>query len=718
MSDQTGSTGTEGQSFWQRWISGPPETQARQSSSDSSSLEQHDEGFLKRYMPAWFFAQENIQITDKTSYHQLTKKQVKILENEAEQSILKGHDTWCWFNQTMNSKNLDMDGVLSVFNTGSATCPLPLVKYPLLLPSSSKKVMLKNSMIIPGVAPTEYLHELPLKTKLANAVKNHYNFPCEKHMYLKQHLQNSFEDANNIIVISLHGSLPDKYEKATVGHLPSSLHLNSEMLKALLPLEPQRVSTFSIECPLDVKHTSIVLNEVVSLLRNWNHIFCDCTRIFIIGTYHSVPLSFFLAQSILNDFGLTKLKSIGILGIDSCLQGYQFWDHSAEITPQSMENPSFQQAKEKGLFDGSSKLQQEVLSSIRNYRDPGSDESKEVLRVLDELLFHHPHIRVTLLGKLYHNFLTISQSLAIDYIHPLIQRRLWCDGNNMNLGYRSLKEVLPNKTIDKLNQEFKVPIPKEREFEVTLINNLLLALNLGHTEFIPLMKELGPFFISRSFNEFTCPGPLKKQLQGELKSWLQERDSKWKDLLPSNSNEDELLPQDINTYSEAFDYIYYRSQRFPDQISLKTSIYDDTSIYEGFVYDTLLTANIQAPKHLVIHHAGNGKVFNRINEYNVVWNFHEAMGAFLQIRNLPSNIADPSITAMIAADNMKNHWFSPAKASFPKSQTEAYNRLNEIWQTYQTWNPSTTGLRQLKKVFSVLQLYDSGQQLQKEVSIM
>ncbi|CDO94165.1 unnamed protein product [Kluyveromyces dobzhanskii CBS 2104] len=714
MSGPINSTADESNPFWRRWIAGTT-TADEESTHNSNDLasEHQDNGWLSRYTPSWFFTNESLEINESTSYHQLTKKQIKILENESEQSILKGHDTWCWFSETLNHKELGSSGVLSVYNTGSGSCPLLLSKFPLLPPHKSVKINVKNSLLIPDVSPVAYMHELPLKTKLAHAIKNHYNYPGEKHLYLKEHPNQSFEE-DVIIVISLHGSLPDKYERRSTGKLPTALELNETMLKTLQNFEPQKVFTFSIECPLDVKPTSKSLEESVSLLKNWLHLFQDATRIFVIGTYHTVPLAVLLTDVILSEFKVTQLKSIGILGIESCIQGYQFWNHSAETTPQTMENPTFQLNKEKALFEGSSKLQQEVLTAFRNYRFADGPERKQFVRVLDKLLFLYPNLRLSLVGKLYDNFLTVSQKLALDYYHPSIQRRIWCDGNHMNLDYINLAKTIPKETVDNIGRIFSVCVPTERAFEIEIMNDILLAINLGHKQFVPFLNEMSPFFISRSFNSSTCPALLKKQIQAELKTWLQEKDTQWKEL---DSNNEKFLPKEIATYFDAYEYLNYKSHKSPDEIELSTSIFSDTSVFEGFIYDNTLAANLQAAAHLMTSNCGDDKVLNSVNEYNLVWKFHEAMGSFLKVTNLPTLPKNLAITTHIEIADSQSRLTPSPKAYFSKTNRESAERIDLLWKTYQTWDPSTTGLRKLHEIFSVLRLYDSGKQLQHDVSI-
>lgn len=337
------------------------------------------------------------------------------------------------------------------------------------------------------------------------------------------------------------------------------------------------------------------------------------------------------------------------------------------------------------------------------------------MKTLDLLLFDYPHLRFSLVGKLYDNFLTISQKLALDYVHPYIQRRIWCDGNNMNLNHSELVNRLPDDSTLSSDQRYEIQIPKERQFEISIINAFLLAINLGHKSYIPLIKKLSPFFISRSFNEWTYPGPLKKQFQTDLKNWLQEKDAKWKDV---KLQEGKNPLQDFTKPSELFEYLYYKAHKNPNEVILKTSIYDDTEIFQSVIDDVVHTQNLQAPKHLSIYRPEGNRVYNSINEYDLVWNLHEAIGTFMHLTNLPSTPAKNITTSISLEQDSQPKKEVKILPVFRRNTSEASKELQEMWYTYQNWKPNTTGLRQLQNIFSVLRLYDSSKQLENDVFVM
>lgn len=712
MSETEGPS-TEGSSFWTRWF--PIHNIAFKPSnreSDASENDDQESNFARRFLPSWILPVENVKIDDSTVYHQLTKKQKALLESEARQGISKKYDTWCWFKDFTTDDVIDSNGELSVYNTGCANCPLPLNEHPLFNSSSKKVFILRNSLLLPGISPSKYYHELPLRTKLANAVRAHYNYDSERHLYLKKHPPMDFSN-ENIAILSLHGSLPEKYEKLTIDKLPHSIDVSEHLLKLINQHNPRKILTFSLECPLDLKPIEQCLEECTQLLKNWANILQSTDRIFVAGTYHSVPLAIFVVDYLLSELRPPNVKSVGILGIESCLQGFQFWSHNTEITSQNMENPNFQIGREKSLYEGCSKLQQANLSKIKNYRETNSSESKALLRVLDHLVYTYPYLRISLIGKLHDNFMTVTQKLAIDYIHPCIQKKIWCDGSKMGLSLPSLAKLSADKNLDSLKFEQVIRLPEEREFEVSLIKYLIMAINLGHTWFIPLLKDLSPFFISRSFSEWTLPRPLRKQVMAEQKARIQEQDTKWKDVtIESGGNP----PEKIDSCSKMIEYLDYRSLKSPEELEIKNKIYDDCSIYESFILDTCLTTNLQSPKRLYLHRSDGDKILNSVNEYDLVWNLHDAMTRLMKIKNLP--LLPPNESVFNISSRDETNEFSLEHPMLYHVLTDPSSSLHEIWSTYQTWKPNTTGLRQLQKIFSVLHLYESGPQLQNDIGCL
>ncbi|CCD26490.1 Cvm1p NDAI_0H03170 [Naumovozyma dairenensis CBS 421] len=697
-------------------------------------------------------------IGDNARYSQLNIQQIKYLEEESLVAIKQHVKTWCWFE---NLTNLDLEdltswketpGILSVFDTPSVKCPVPLSKYPMDT-HCGYHVFIKNSLILPSESPMEIFHTLPLRSKIATAVKNYYKFPNEEHLYLKRQplIEKGSVDSDKQdiiqrkkhIIISMVGWLPEKYEKLTIGEQSTAQYLSKKLAQSLKYKDSDcQVSSLSFECPLDNKPVTEVLIECIEILTNWSHLFTDdVDSIFFVGVYHSVPLTILLAKYLLenkpnnNKFPTKKISKstkIGILAIESCLQGYRFWDHSTDFINNNTEedNNKIQQNKEKQLFQNLNKHERDILSKIKNYKNMDSDESKLIQTNLQWLVYNCDTFRLNLFGKLYDNFMTLSQKLAVDYKHSKILRNVWCEGKYFELDTKK-PDLLKLSNIHLKTPKFEsdLEIPSKRVFEITLINNLLLTLNLGKSEFVSLIKLISPFFISRSFNENTISPNMKKHFQNELKIWLQEMDEKWNNnnnnaneithqLLKDRKQDIDPLPEEISTVHNFLEYSHYQHIKNPDILQIYDDICDDDSVYRIFIENTTLTKNPLIRKPLILLHDtfSPSSILSTVNQYDLVWKFHEFLSRFIHLRNLPeqdTRLLMSNFAISLNYSCSKN--FHIDNFNFKKNNSEAIKRVKDIWETYQLWNPSTKGLKQLKNVLSVLSLYTDSDHLIKDM---
>ncbi|SCW01881.1 LAFE_0E09340g1_1 [Lachancea fermentati] len=665
-----------------------------------------------------FKEDDKVEVNSLTNYSKLTSKQIQLLEFEALQGIFKKNNSWCWFETvSLDGKVTQPDvvsGVLSVANTSSLMCPLPLKKFP-FVDDTSRKVFISNSIILPNSFPEEVFHERSFLNTISTAFKKHYNFPNEEHTYLKKQPHDVLE-GKRVILISFAGLLPDRYEKITLSKGFSAKDLSAKVAKSLRSKNPAEIVSLSLECPLDQKSLELCAQECIQLLNNWRSELQKADAIFFAGIYHSVPISIIVAQQILEKrdiFQNAQNKIIGILGIESCLRGYRFWDHSSDIYTGS-ETSNFQSNREKLLYQGCTKQQQETLSQLANYRLLNSKESEQVQKALDHLLFHYRNLKVVLTGKLYDNFMTIAQKLAIEYQHPNILRHIWCDGNHLGLDLR--KDVSGLLFNNKKPQfESSIGIPKDRYFETQLISNLLLAISLGKHEFIPMFKLISPFYISRSFNENTIPANIKKQQQGDLKGWMQEMDTKWKDSeIPVNS----MAPNSVHDIHEFLEFIYYKCQKDPDFVKIEGGMYEDDTLYQGFLEDVLETVPLLEAKHLHISmdHSTPSSILDNQNQYDLVWRLHECLSSFTKMKNVPEQaVQEIKMRLFIKDQNTLPVVMNPTKTKFHRNNKEALARLRELWESYRVWNPPTRGLKQLRRILSFLSLYSSYLELQYDV---
>ncbi|QLG72427.1 hypothetical protein HG535_0D01350 [Zygotorulaspora mrakii] len=668
----------------------------------------------------------DVVIDGNTRYSQLSEGQIQILELEAVQTIVRRSNSWVWYRNLTHfnegtSSWIEQTGIVSVYGTGSSKCPLPLKHYPIPDSSSGYHVYLTDSLILPTDSPLKMLHDQSLLSRVSTAARNYYNFPSEKHLYLKKTTEGLLKEGRALI-ISVVGYLPEKYEKYSLEEQRSAEYLSRKLALSLQHEQPAEIISLSIECPLHTKDLKTVFQECVGLLQNWKDLFKDVSSIFFTCVYHSVPLTILLAKHILKDHESLEINAttpVGILAMESDLQGYRFWDHSSDATSSSEQSyQKVQQMREKQLFQGVSKNEREILSKIRLYRKLDSEESRLVQSNLDWLLYHWRGFRFNFFCKLYDNFMTASQKLAVDYNHPKIFRNIWCDGRHMGHDTRHpLQLNIPDVQTKTPKFECTLEVPEKRIFEVTLLNSILLALNLGNTKFVPIMKLISPFFISRTFNQNTMSPNLKKQTQTELKNWLQEMDLKWR---TNETDEQSIgeLPDKVSSVHKFMEFSHYHDMRTPELMKVYSNIYDDDSVYQTFIENTIKTRSLLGEKHLTLlgDHSAPRSILNTVNQYDLVWKFHEFLSEFMRLRNLPQQPEAKCLKFTISLNYSfwEQAYYDPIL--FKKDTSEAIKHLEHIWENYQSWDPSTRGLKQLKSVLSVLSLYNNPSEMVQDVA--
>ncbi|SCV04316.1 LANO_0G09450g1_1 [Lachancea nothofagi CBS 11611] len=680
---------------------------------------------VRERMPSLPFLDEEVPVdlNNLADYSKLSSKQIQLLEVEAQQGIVKKADTWCWFEDFSETAKVDLNGTnsgqLSVANTGSAMCPLPLVKFPISRELRSR-FYVENSLLLPNTLPHEQFHERTIVNKISIAFKQYYNFNSERHLYLGQSSLDSRLEGRKAIIISFVGGLPDKYEKATLGKQFSAKQLSTKLGSVLKDHPMSSVLTFSLESPLDQKPLEVCFEESIQLLNNWRSRFFGADTLLFTGVYHSVPLQIMVAKHMLEhriNYGLPISPTVGLLSIESCLGGYQFWDHSSDSNADA-NSINYQTIREKSLLQGSSKIQQDLLSQLTQYRDPSSSKSKQIQCALDWIFFHHASSKLVLIGRLYDSFMTIAEKLAVNYQHPNILRHVWCAGSSLGLDLKkSAHFLLTNKELntEPLLYQERLKIPEERAFEICLVQNLVMAINLGYSELVPMLKMISPFFISRSFNRHTVPATLKKQQQYELKVWLQEMDLRWKSVSPSKNG---MVPAEINGVNELLEYVFYKANKQSlDHFSIKGGIFEDCQIYHAFVCDTVQTTSLLEPRKIDLSTKSitPANILDNQNQYDLVWQLHDFLSHFAKLQNLPE-VPKPTLLFFLADHPFASSFPEPEHVRFRRNNKEALQRIEIMWQSYHEWKPPTKGLKQLQRILSFLSLYPNGNLLQVDLN--
>lgn len=714
-------------------------------------------------LPTWRQqSRQALSLQDDVSYTDLNEEQLELIKTEIFQSLAVNASTWCWYKeiyfndagkiQQITRKEIidrcTSIGMISVVGTASIKCPIPLDMYPLYSPENEIQISIHNSLILPSQTPLHTFHTQPLSTKIASTVKDHYNYENETHLYLKKNVGSDLKD-KNILIVTCVGNLPKEYEKYSIEQQPSSLELTEKLCESILLKHPKKIKTLSIQSPLNCKELDKALEEMQIILENWVEHFANADVIFFSGIYHSTPLLILIINYVLYNHSTFKVKKnipIGVLLFESCMEGYRFWDHNSDPLSSGDDTDDYNkilQMKEKQLYQGVSKQERDTLMKLRNYRKRDSEESLLVKNALSKILNQYPTLRLTFFGKLYDNFMTISQKLGVDFKHPQIFRHVWCDAKYMGVDLKDpVESGISDAPIDDKSLNFNciLPIPKNRLLEITLINTFLLALNLGHYEFIAIIKLLSPFFISRGFNSNTIPPTLQKQIQNQLKLWIQDMDTTWKKTERTQSKQIDgfPIPDDVTSFDSFVQYIHYKSlidktytsnnnsafkgsEIDPEsaKLVLNSDMYTDNMVYQCFIENTLTTKSPLNRKSLVIidDHSAPKSILNETNQYDLVWRFHEALSSYLTISNLPHQEFPLHLNFELSKNytNWQDNKIDPSK--FVNGNSEAITRVKQIWECYATWDPPTRGLKQLRKILSILEFYEDSEQLIEDIQI-
>ncbi|KAL6948825.1 hypothetical protein ACO0QE_001299 [Hanseniaspora vineae] len=653
---------------------------------------------------------------------------------------------------------------LGVCNSKSFHCLIPItddsiIKLDAESPNSAEKndnmaqkptpfLYVNNSLLLPGATISEMYHQKSLWSQIAMGVKDHYNLEPQRHLYLKNRTSSDSvyfaKSGNNsakslskkIRIVSITCSLPEAYMLKTVASVPSSYELSANLKKTLLENNPHcDIQTLSISLVLQpVKNLLEVIQTIVA---RQNKFFKDVDALFFVGYYHTVPLVIqtvetLIKKSIANQYNTEysfKNCHIGLWGIESCLSSQTFFEHSSDVESN------------KKLYANCTKQEQEILKNIHKFASSASVQSSI------KWICKNTNVKITLTAKLYDNFMTLSQKLGVAYKHPNIMRNVWVDCNSFELCEPYISKSVENKELKISNTHCcKLLVPKERSFEISLINNLILAINLGHHEQASfLLQKLAPFFISRSFNENTYPNVLKKKIDRDTKEWLSkiEKDHpSWKNIVPTADSLNDIKECACNSFSDFIEFLKYKS--FAKQLVLKRAIQNDEKIYKAFIQNTLFTSSLVDSQKMGLfekHELEN--IFDQHSQYEVVWSLHEFLSEFITFKTLPSDQGEKLYTNLCLSSSFlsskeglgssKNstndevetqsstlslHEHESSKhTEYIRTTAESLLRVKNLYNQYWNWQPPVKGLKTLKRIFSVIEMYSTSEDFIRDISV-
>ncbi|ODQ62383.1 hypothetical protein WICANDRAFT_87857, partial [Wickerhamomyces anomalus NRRL Y-366-8] len=186
---------------------------------------------------------------------------------------------WGWYQNHYNDRK---DGELSVLDTKTETNPVDLNKYP----GQYQEPEGNEGCVVPDFM--ECFREITTKTKVRIATELYYNYPTEKHLYIKRKIHKPL--IRYVLVVSVMGG--SKGSKANVVNSKTLSSLAVQSIKDWYTDKETsydyQIESVSLEASKLTENTS---EDLFKLLINWREQFKKIDHVFFVGYSTSVPLS-------------------------------------------------------------------------------------------------------------------------------------------------------------------------------------------------------------------------------------------------------------------------------------------------------------------------------------------------------------------------------------------------------------------------------------------
>jgi len=301
------------------------------------------------------------------------KKNVK----EAKKAIHSPDSVWAWYQNHYNDRK---DGEISVLDTKTETNPVELTKYPGHFQQSSRNK--SNGDLVPDFM--DCFRVITNKTRIRIATELYYNYPTEKHLYIKKNVHKPL--IRYILIVSVVGISKGNKSTSVNSKTLSSLAVDSVM-QWYADRETSfdyQIETISLEAAKLNENSS---EDLFKLLINWREHFKKIDHVFCVGYNNSFPLAAKILEILVSRNLFDEAKKFGLLSIDGFIPGPYI---------------------------------DEVEASNVNY----CPDFNQTL----SLLIEHYNVKLSIIGTLNN----IPGSLAIHLKHPNIFRTLYIPTSNYN----------------------------------------------------------------------------------------------------------------------------------------------------------------------------------------------------------------------------------------------------------------------------------------------
>lgn len=262
-----------------------------------------DNGWFGWIWPRQKTSEENL------SHDLISSIELKKHVKEAKKAIQSPDSVWGWYQNHFNNRK---DGQLSVLYTKTETNPVELSKYP----GQYQEAKFNEGSIVPSFK--ECFRQITTKTKVRIATELYYNYPTEKHLYIKKNVHKPL--IRYILGVSVIGGA--KGSKANVVNSKSLSSIAVQSLKNWYADKETnydyQIESVSLEA---TKLTENTTEDLFKLLINWREHFKKIDHVFVVGYSSSVPLAAKLLEILISRNLFDNVRKLGLLSIDGIIPG-------------------------------------------------------------------------------------------------------------------------------------------------------------------------------------------------------------------------------------------------------------------------------------------------------------------------------------------------------------------------------------------------------------
>jgi hypothetical protein len=292
--------------------------QQRARSQSELSSQSNSQGWFR-----WFGWNSRRDGDDELIHDLQSSTEIKKNLKDVKKAVQSQDSIWAWYHLS----GTEARGEASVLGTKTETSPVEMKKYPNTIPSSLSE---ESCTILPTVE--ENYREITVKTKVRLATELYYNYPAERHIYLKRHTNRPIMESIIIISVVAQSKTKNNLIAKKLSDLTSESVKN--WLKDNRKTHECRIETISLEA---AKVNDNTTENIMKLLINWRENLKNADCVIVVGFKNSFPLATSLLDTMISRDIVNTKQKFGLVSVDGTIPGPYLEDQEASTISYSRD---------------------------------------------------------------------------------------------------------------------------------------------------------------------------------------------------------------------------------------------------------------------------------------------------------------------------------------------------------------------------------------------